>query len=414
MSNIILPLDIESLEITSQSIDNKGNIVLEVVSKNDHSTCHKCGQKAMKRNGYSATIEVEHTKILKRKVYLRIKPVRYKCDLCDTTTTEQYDWCQRNAKVTKTMEEYIMRSLIHSTIQDVSRKENISPKTVQRVLNRRVDQEVDWDNYNDLNTIGIDEISIKKGHQDYLTVVSTKCSKGKLCIIAVLADRKKETLKSFLDSIPEHLQKTVKSVCTDMYDGFVNASIEVFGQQKVVVDRYHVAKLYRKPLDDLRIKEMARLKSELPAEEYSKLKDMMWILRKQHECLTKDDKIKLALLYKYSHTLKKAHKHAIRLTHIFNAHHSRKHASIKINRWISKVEKSGIKIFDGFIVTLIKYKPQVLNYFKNRKNSGFVEGLNNKIKVMKRRCYGLSSPSSFFQRIWLDLNGFDKFAFKQQ
>ena len=128
MSNIILPLDIESLEITSQSIDNKGNIVLEVVSKNDHSTCHKCGQKAMKRNGYSATIEVEHTKILERKVYLRIKPVRYKCDLCDTTTTEQYDWCQRNAKVTKTMEEYIMRSLIHSTIQDVSRKENISPK----------------------------------------------------------------------------------------------------------------------------------------------------------------------------------------------------------------------------------------------------------------------------------------------
>ena len=80
----------------------------------------------------------------------------------------------------------------------------------------------------------------------------------------------------------------------------------MFGQQKVVVDRYHVAKLYRKPLDDLRIKEMARLKSELTSEEYSKLKDMMWILRKQHECLTEADRDKLALLYKYSPVLKKS------------------------------------------------------------------------------------------------------------
>ena len=91
-----------------------------------------------------------------------------------------------------------------------------------------------------------------------------------------------------------------------MYDGFVNAAIDVFGKQKVVVDRYHVAKLYRKPLDDLRIKEMARLKCELPSAEYSKLKDMMWILRKQHECLTEADKDKLALLYKHSRILKKA------------------------------------------------------------------------------------------------------------
>ena len=49
MSNIVLPLDIESLEIVSQSIDSKGNIVLDVVSKNDLSTCHKCGRKAKKR-----------------------------------------------------------------------------------------------------------------------------------------------------------------------------------------------------------------------------------------------------------------------------------------------------------------------------------------------------------------------------
>ena len=60
-----------------------------------------------------------------------------------------------------------------------------------------------------------------------------------------------------------------------MYDGFVNAAIEVFGVQSIVIDRYHVAKLYRKPLDTLRIREMARLKEELDKGEYAKLEKSM-------------------------------------------------------------------------------------------------------------------------------------------
>jgi transposase len=114
MADIILPLDINSLDIVNQTLDDKGNIILDVVSKYTNSTCHKCGKPATKRNSYSTPIMVEHTKVLERKCYLRIKPVRYECKHCDDhpTTTEQYDWCDQNAKVTKAMEEYIMRSLI--------------------------------------------------------------------------------------------------------------------------------------------------------------------------------------------------------------------------------------------------------------------------------------------------------------
>ena len=138
---------------------------------------------------------------------------------------------------------------------------------------------INWHNFSGLHTIGIDEISNRKGFKDFIAIISTKDQYGNLSILAILDDRKKQTVSDFLKSIPEDLKKTVKSVCTDMYDGYVNAAIEVFGQKKVVVDRYHVAKLYRQPLDDLRVKEMKRLKSELPAEEYVKLKDMMWVLR---------------------------------------------------------------------------------------------------------------------------------------
>lgn len=177
-----------------------------------------------------------------------------------------------------------------------------------------------------------------------------------------------------------------------------------------MVDRYHVSKLYRQPLDNLRIKEMKRLKKALSHQEYTKLEGMMWILRKHHECLTEADKEALELLYTHSPLLKSAHSYALKFTHIFNTHSNRKDAMAKIDRWIASVEKSDISCFNTFIKTLIKYKFGIVNYFKSRKSSGFVEGLNNKINVIKRRSYGFFKVESLFQRLVLDLRGFDMFC----
>ncbi len=240
--------------------------------------------------------------------------------------------------------------------------------------------------------------------------MSTQNKEGKLSVIAVLPNRLKETVKAFFESIPDSLKKTVKSVCTDMCDSFVQSASEVFGARVVVIDRYHVAKLYREPLDQLRIQEMKRIKSELPHEEYAGLENMLWILRKKHECLSSVEKEQLSVLYKHSPKLKELHRTAIKLTHIFNTHHSRKVAFTKLNRWIESVQKSGLTYLNGFIKTLNRYKNTILNYFKDRKTSGFVEGLNNKIKVLKRRCYGLYKTESLFQRLFLDLKGYEAFA----
>lgn len=412
MSQITLPLDIKSLEVISQRIDTKGNIVFKVKSKNDRSTCHKCGKPATKMNGHAPERKIRHLPIFDQPVYLEIVPVRYICESCDDrpTTTEQYDWVDRNANVTKGLEEYIMRSLIHSTIQDVSIKEKLGYKIIQSTLDRLIASEVDWSDFKSLDTLGIDEIALKKGHGEYMTIISARLNDGKIRVLAVIEGRCKADIKSFFESIPPRLQQTVKSVCTDMHDAFVYAAIEVFGPQVVVIDRYHVAKTYRKPLDKLRIKEMKRLKSELEDEEYSKLEGMMWILRKQHECLSDADKSKLALLYSHSPKLKKAHRLALKLTCIFNTHCKRKSGMAKINRWIKAVEKSDVSCFNSFVLTLGKYKPYIANYFKKRKNSGFVEGLNNKIKVAKRRCYGFFKIETIFQRLFLDFQGFEIYA----
>ncbi|MCA9968554.1 MAG: transposase, partial [Anaerolineales bacterium] len=77
--------------------------------------------------------------------------------------------------------------------------------------------------------------------------------------------------------------------------------------------------------------------------------------------------------------------------------------------WCHKVGQSPVRCYDTFIKTLHRYWRYILNYFNQRVSSGFVEGLNNKIKTIKRRCYGISKISSLFQRIWLDLQGRQRF-----
>lgn len=412
MSTFTLPLGIDSLEIISQSVDEKGNIIFDVKSKNDGTPCRKCGKLTKNNYGFGEILKVRHVSILDRPVYLRIRVVRYQCLECDDhpTTSERYDWMERKSQTTKALDNYINRSLIHSTVQDVSRKEKISYDCVESALIRCVEAKVNWADYTDLETIGIDEIAITKGHSNYAVIISAKDKKGELTPIAVLPNRLKETVKTFFESIPPHLKKTVKTVCTDMYDGFVQAAAEVFGIRTVVIDRYHVAKLYREPLDQLRIEEMKRLKGKLIAEDYAKLEGMMWILRRKHDCLSKDEKVALELLYVHSPLLKEAHQTALKLTNIFNRHQSRKEALTQVNRWILTVKNNETSCFKGFIKTLERYKSGILNYFKSRKNSGFVEGLNNKIKVLKRRCYGLSKIESIFRRLFLDLQGYRVFA----
>lgn len=411
MAELRIPLDIPSLEIISQTLDNKGHIILSVKSTKTETPCHQCGKLATIRYANAPIQTIQHLSILDTPVYLVIKPVRYECKHCGGTTTEVYDWCKRGSHITNGLSDYLMRQLIHSTVEDVSKKEGIGYKKLTGAVNHAISTEVDWTLYSTLKILGIDEIAIKKGYNDYVTVISAKStSDGQVSVIAVLQGRLKEDVVAFLQSIPTHLKKTVESVCTDMYDGFVNAAIEVFGEGVLVIDRYHVSKLYRKPLDKLRISEMKRLKASLPEEEYSQLEGMMWILRKKHECFNEVERDKLALLYKHSPKLKAAHSLALKLTHIFNTHCSKKSGLAKLNRWIKRAQKSDVTCFKSFMATLIKYKNYIANYFKKRRNSGFVEGLNNLIKVAKRRCYGILKTETFFQRLFLDLRGFEIYA----
>jgi transposase len=178
----------------------------------------------------------------------------------------------------------------------------------------------------------------------------------------------------------------------------------------VVVDRYHVAKLYRAGADRLRKQELKRLKQELPKEEYATLKGAMWAFRKNQADLEAGEHEVLERLFAYSPELAQAYTYREQLTAIFEAELSKEEATTKLKLWQTRVKASGLKCYESFLQTLEKSLEEITNYFRQRQNSGFVEGLNNKIKVLKRRCYGIFNLPHLFQRIFLDLEGYRLFA----
>src|SRR5712692_2989966 len=89
------------------------------------------------------------------------------------------------------------------------------------IIDRYISTEVDWKAIQRLCVIGIDEIALKKGHKDFVTIVTMRVG-NETRILAVLKDRKKETVKAFFSRIPTRIRKTVRAVCSDMYDGFIN------------------------------------------------------------------------------------------------------------------------------------------------------------------------------------------------
>ncbi len=152
------------------------------------------------------------------------------------------------------------------------------------------------------------------------------------------------------------------------------------------------------------------MKKTLPQQTYDQdCKGTLWLLRKNHTDLDAQERVRLRRLFLHAPPLHQAYTFREELTALFNDVLTPQQGESQFEHWIHKVQQSSLACYDGFIKTLRSHWQPILNFFVARINSGFVEGLNNKIKTIKRRCYGIRKISTLFQRIWLDLEGLDRF-----
>jgi transposase len=195
-----------------------------------------------------------------------------------------------------------------------------------------------------------------------------------------------------------------------MYQGFISAVRDELPTARSVIDRFHVAKGYHSCADAVRKREVKRLRQEMSKDEYEGIKGAIWAFRKRPENLQDSKQQVLDRLLSYSPERQQAYDLREELTEIFGRDYTKGGAKCAIGAWCKRVQNIEIKEFDCFLTTVNNWLDEITNYFLEGWTSGFVEGFNNKIKVLKRRCYGIFDVKNLFRRISLDLNGYEKFA----
>jgi len=124
------------------------------------------------KHGTTHEIKLRHLPILGKPTYIHISPKRGKCPTCigSPTTTQSCNWYRVRTPHTIAYDQHLIRQLKGSTIQDVSLQEAIGYDAVLGALERLIPEEVEWDRISTLGTVGIDEISSKKGKKSYRAI----------------------------------------------------------------------------------------------------------------------------------------------------------------------------------------------------------------------------------------------------
>ena len=169
-----IPLDIPDVRLEKVDTSTTKGFVLTVSSTLKSATCQQCGKVIDRFYGYGKEITLRHLPIFETAVWIKIKPKRYQCPDCDThpTTTQTCSWYDSKSPHTKAYEQWLLRDLINSTITDVSMKRGIGEAAVEGIINRHISRQVDWQRIQTIPLLGIDEIALKKGHKDFVVIIS--------------------------------------------------------------------------------------------------------------------------------------------------------------------------------------------------------------------------------------------------
>lgn len=192
-SELRIPLDIPNVEILATEITTDGRLLIEVESTKDTTQCGICGREIACRYGHGQERMLRHLSVLNMRTYIKFSPRRGQCNECEhqPTTTQVVEWYEERSPHTQAYDQWLMKQLINTTVEDVSMREAIGYDAVLGALDRQVDVKVNWSEIDELGTIGIDEIAMTKGRKNYAAVVTSRQKDGQTHVLAVLPDRKK-------------------------------------------------------------------------------------------------------------------------------------------------------------------------------------------------------------------------------
>lgn len=257
---------------------------------------------------------------------------------------------------------------------------------VEGIFLREARQRIPPNPVHGLRRVGLDEIAERKGRKaDDLIVYNLDTGQP----VDGLEGRTKEHLIADLKGLSEEVKRGIAAVCIDRWRPYAQAVAVVVSHAEVVVDRFHGMQSINR---DLKALKNAR-KKDLP-EEAKACHDP---LLKKHDDLTEKQRAILAAVYKADAVLKRAHQLKEQFRVIFETVQTVADARKQVQKWIGKAYKC--EVLSTGITERKSWLRPILKYFTHRTTHGRSEGMNNKIKLIKRRAYGFRNFGNFRLRI---------------
>lgn len=374
-------------------------IVLHVETKSTEWQC-PCGAVLDTLYDHRPARAIRAETVRNKPVFLRVAAKRWgPCKVCDTITQEPSPYVDAYARQTVLFADKIRDRALRHPATEVALEERLPYSSVRARLAEAVDQweqpPVDWTS---VKRIGIDEFANKKRQRYYLIVVDLDTHRP----IGVLPQRSKLHLKAWLLQIRE-LGCTLEAVAIDMWAPYADVVQEVFSQAQTVIDPFHVVKHVVEAMNDVR----KRVQRSFP--EKHPCRKEVWNLRGKlyanREELPETEWRQLDTVLDNYPELKEAYWLKEEFRSWYRDAGTR--ASEGLRLWMRKVKRSAFESFQKVAGTIKRWREKILNFFAYGISNGVTEGINNKIKALKRACYGRLSFRNLRARILFNCRGLE-------
>jgi transposase len=317
------------------------------------------------------------------RIFLQIDVRRVRCKGCGHVKSERLDFLADNPFYTKRFAYYVGRRCRQATIKDVAEEFRLHWETIKTLEMQYMQAQLAKAGAPAPKAIGIDEISIRKGHT-YRIVVSDLIRRRPIWFGG--ADRKEASMALFYDWLGEKKTKGIRLAVMDMWKPFRNVTNERAPQAAILFDKFHIMRHLGKALDEVRKSEYRRLSGH----DRSYIKGQKYTLLSHRENLTLDGREALRKLLAANKRLNRAYLLKESFGQLWD-YEIEGWARRFFDNWRASLKWQRLAPYEKFAEMIDRHWDGIAAYCKpeNKVSLGFVEGLNNKIRVIQRRAYGL-------------------------
>jgi transposase len=356
------------------------------------ATCGACGEPCALVHERSWR-RVRERDWFDRRVWLRVPMRRMDCHHCGARATERIGWLNRHARLTERLRSWVEALTELLPIAHVAKLTGLHWHTIKEIDKARLQRKFGAFEGRSVRRLVMDEFALHKGHR-YATVVMDAQT---MRVLWVGEGNSREAIRPFFELLGEEGCRRIEAVAMDMNTAFDLEVRQHCPQAEVVYDLFHVvARFGREVVDRVRVDQANALKEQPVARQV--IKRSRWLLLRNRNNLSTEQSVKLDELLAANAPLALVYLLKTALKEIWFAP-SVRDGFRQWRSWYRMAIESGLPAVILFARRLRKYLRGILASAIYPMNSSILEGVNNRIKVIKRMAYGFRDSAYFFLKI---------------